>query len=80
MWFDKKHLAKKAANSWRLASRTGGGPAMTPPLTQWELKILTIMGVGFGEHQTAASVPAFTEVFIFRNFNYSILVVFKYLF
>ncbi|KPJ20002.1 hypothetical protein RR48_01234 [Papilio machaon] len=36
VWFDRKHLAKKAtADSRRSTSATGGGPSLTPPLSQW---------------------------------------------
>lgn len=41
---------------------TGGGPSTAPPLGQWVLKVLEIMGDGFGERQTGARVPAFDEV------------------
>ncbi|XP_047038592.1 uncharacterized protein LOC124643621 isoform X1 [Helicoverpa zea] len=63
VWFDRKHLAKKAAaDSRRLASATGGGPLTAPQLSQWQLKILSIMGFGFGDRQTGARVPAFMEI------------------
>lgn len=65
LWFNRKVLAMEAvANSRRLASATGGGPSTAQPLSQWELKILSIMGDGFGERQTGAMVPAFPEVII----------------
>ena len=62
MWTDKKHLAKKAAAAARRsASATGGGPSTAPSLSQWELKIVSIMGDGFGEPQTSARSQAFIE-------------------
>ncbi|XP_045541591.1 uncharacterized protein LOC123723087 [Papilio machaon] len=62
VWFDRKHLAKKAAaDSRRSTSATGGGPSLTPPLSQWQVKVLSIMGDGFGGRQTTARVPAFSE-------------------
>ncbi|CAG4935778.1 unnamed protein product [Parnassius apollo] len=39
VWFDRKHLAKKAAaDSRRWASMTGGGPSVAPQLSHSELK------------------------------------------
>ncbi|KAL4703674.1 hypothetical protein ACJJTC_016218 [Scirpophaga incertulas] len=65
LWTDKKYLAKKnAATLKRNAAGTGGGPP-APILASWELKILEIMGDGFGEAQTTARVPAFPRT----NFN-----------
>lgn len=65
VWFDRKHLAKKAAaDARRSASATGGGPSTAPQLSHSELKVLSIMGDGFGERQTGARVPAFAEVII----------------
>ncbi|RVE45884.1 hypothetical protein evm_009483 [Chilo suppressalis] len=62
VWFDRKHLAKKAAaDCRRSASATGGGPSTAPQLTHWELKVLSIMGERFGERKTGARVPAFDE-------------------
>ncbi|XP_022818281.1 uncharacterized protein LOC111350815 [Spodoptera litura] len=62
VWFDRKHLAKKAAaDSRRSATMTGGGPAVTS--SPWELKVLNIMGDGFGLRQTEARVPAFPEAY-----------------
>ncbi|KAL0809473.1 hypothetical protein ABMA28_011641 [Loxostege sticticalis] len=60
VWADRKHLAKKAAGAARRsASATGGGPSDAPNLSSVELRILAIMGDGFGEPQTEARVPAF---------------------
>lgn len=62
MWTDKKYLAKKAAAAaQRSASATGGGPSTAPSLSQWEIKVISIMEDGFGELQTSARVPAFVE-------------------
>ncbi|KAJ8710259.1 hypothetical protein PYW07_009625 [Mythimna separata] len=62
VWFDRKHLAKKAAaDARRPASATGGGPSTAPSLSQWQLKVLSIMGIGFGERQTGSRVPPFRE-------------------
>ncbi|KPJ20982.1 hypothetical protein RR48_00001 [Papilio machaon] len=71
VWFDRKHLAKKAAaDSRRSTSATGGGPSLTPPLSQWQVKVLSIMGDGFGGRQTTARVPAFSEVGNFKILNF----------
>ncbi|KAL4701877.1 hypothetical protein ACJJTC_018737 [Scirpophaga incertulas] len=35
VWFDRKHLAKKAAaDARRSVTETGGGPSLAPPLSQ----------------------------------------------
>lgn len=60
MWADRKYLAKKAAAAVRVQhSGTGGGPSTAPQLAQWELKVLEIMGEGFGGPISTARVPAF---------------------
>ncbi|KAL0868260.1 hypothetical protein ABMA27_007791 [Loxostege sticticalis] len=70
VWADRKHLAKKAAGAARRsASTTGGGPSDAPNLSSVELRILAIMGDGFGEPQTEARVPAFPLLFRHRLFN-----------
>ncbi|CAG5056865.1 unnamed protein product [Parnassius apollo] len=72
VWFDRKHLAKKAAaDSRRWASMTGGGPSVAPQLSHSELKVLSIMGDGFGDRQIGARVPAFTETNESRPSTYS---------
>ncbi|CAK1578756.1 unnamed protein product [Parnassius mnemosyne] len=72
VWFDRKHLAKKAAaDSRRSASMTGGGPSVAPQLSHSELKVLSIMGDGFGDRQIGARVPAFTETNESRPSTYS---------
>ncbi|KAL4718677.1 hypothetical protein ACJJTC_010300 [Scirpophaga incertulas] len=53
---------KTAATLKRNAAGTGGGPP-APILASWELKILEIMGDGFGEAQTTARVPAFPRTY-----------------
>lgn len=59
VWFDRKYLAKKAATcSRRSPSTTGGVPI---PLSQWELKVISILGIGSGKHQTGARVPPITN-------------------
>ncbi|CAK1596330.1 unnamed protein product [Parnassius mnemosyne] len=73
VWFDRKHLAKKAAaDSRRSASMTGGGPSVAPQLSHSELKVLSIMGDGFGDRQIGARVPAFTETNESRPSTYSL--------
>ncbi|KAG7300786.1 hypothetical protein JYU34_015117 [Plutella xylostella] len=60
VWADRKYLAKKAAAAVRVQhSGTGGGPSTAPQLAQWELKVLEIMGEGFGGPISTARVPAF---------------------
>ncbi|XP_026324653.1 uncharacterized protein LOC113233688 [Hyposmocoma kahamanoa] len=62
VWFDRKHLTKKAAaESLKSASTTGGCPSTAPHLSEWELKVLAILGDEFGEHQAEARVPAFRK-------------------
>lgn len=50
-----------AAANKRSAAATGGGPSQHVTLSPWELRVLQIMGEGFGEPQTTASVPAFPQ-------------------
>ncbi|CAG4969155.1 unnamed protein product [Parnassius apollo] len=62
VWFDRKHLAKKAAaDSRRSASMTVCGPSVALQLFHSELKVLSIMGDGFGDRQIGARVPAFND-------------------
>ncbi|CAG5043194.1 unnamed protein product [Parnassius apollo] len=62
---------KAAADSRRSASMTGGGPSVAPQLSHSELKVLSIMGDGFGDRQIGARVPAFTETNESRPSTYS---------
>lgn len=51
---------------------TGGGPSVAPQLSHWEMKVIAIMGDGFGDRQTGARVPAFAEVSTSSFFGFPI--------
>ncbi|XP_050683940.1 uncharacterized protein LOC126978865 [Leptidea sinapis] len=63
VWADKKYLAKKAnAAALRSATGTGGGPPTAGILSQNDLKVIAVMGHGFGEPNIpGCNVPAFPE-------------------
>ncbi|XP_075980488.1 uncharacterized protein LOC142979464 [Anticarsia gemmatalis] len=60
VWFDKKHIAKKAAANSRRSS-AGGGPSSAPSLSQWEERVISIIEDGFGLGQASASVSTFYD-------------------
>ncbi|VVD05652.1 unnamed protein product [Leptidea sinapis] len=58
VWTDKTLHKKNGAAVRRMHTGTGGGP-LSASLVQWELRVLEIMGEGFGGPQTTACVSAF---------------------
>ncbi|KAG6442832.1 hypothetical protein O3G_MSEX002516 [Manduca sexta] len=80
VWTDRKYLEKKnAAAVRRDHTGTRRGPS-SASLAQWEIRVLEIIGEGFGGPQTTGRVPAFpiiVSIFIIMLSYRSRLNVYK---